>query len=226
MSSFWKKFLLPSMALMLSAVVVATDSVEADGWKLVKDKSGIQVYSKPVENSPINAVRAEMVVDSSLNRLVGILYDPEVRPSWDEMCGEAYFHKRMSSTEYLAYVHTKLPWPVKDREVIARVIWSQDPVSLKVLQQGSAVVDAMPQRKDRVRVSTATTNWELLPLEHGKVKLSLFFHADPAGPIPAWLINRLSIDSPYKMLRNIEKLVGVKSIEQQEFEFIQEPERI
>ena len=134
-------------------------------WKLVKKKSGIQIYSKPAPRSPIDAIRAEVVVDSRLNRLVSILYDPQLRPQWDELCGESYVYEAVSSTEYLAYNHSKLPWPIKDRDMLARVIWSQDSETLKVLMQSTATADLMPRHKDRVRVITATESLELIEIE-------------------------------------------------------------
>jgi len=203
-----------------------SDKAEHMEWKLVKEKGGVQIYSKPVVGSPINAIRAKTIVDSGLHPLASVLYDPKLRPDWDEMCSESYVYKRVSGTEYLTYNHTELPWPIKDRDIVARVIWSQEPVSLKVTMQSNATADLMPGHKDRVRVTVATETWELLPLDNGKIELTLSVHADPAGPIPVWLINRLSVESPYNMMMGIKELLENPKFEHREFDFIQEPKKV
>ncbi len=214
--------------IMITLLLLALPSLQGvqaadDGWVLEKDKAGVQVYSKVVEGSSIKAVRGVTILSASLNRLVSILHDPAQRPRWDERCGEAYQHKRLSDSEELVYIHTKLPWPVKDRDLLTRVHWSQDPATFSVSMRSTATDGIMPAHKNRVRVTTANYNWDLFPLGNGKIRATLTAHADPAGPIPAWLINQLSVESPYTSLKNINRIITSDSFKHREFDFIREP---
>ena len=47
-------------------------------------------------------------------------------------------------------------------------------------------------------------------------------HLDPAGPLPAWLVNKLAVDSPYSSLKNIKRIIADKKFQHQQFEFIRE----
>ena len=208
-----------NMTLLNSLAVHASDK----DWNLEKKKEGIRVYSKSVDGSSIKAVRGVTTLRSSLNRIVSILHKPELRPSWDDLCGESYLYKSINQTQDLVYIHTKLPWPVKDRDMLTKVTWSQDPDSLAVSMESNATDKLMPNKKGRVRVTIASNNWLLTPLGDGQVEVITTAHFDPAGPLPAWLLNTLSVESPFSILNSIKRIVKDDSFEHQEFDFIHEP---
>jgi len=180
--------------------------VESPDWQLVAEKDAIRLFSKPVAESPIDAVRAQMVVASDLPRVASLLYATERRPEWDELCAEAYVHERIEDTHYLAYMHTELPWPLDDRDALARVTWSHDPASQRVVMRSEAIAGVMPLHKDRKRIVSATELWELQQLEGGRTRVTVSIEVDPAAPVPAWLVNRLSVESPHAMLDNLRNI--------------------
>ena len=180
--------------------------VESKDWQLVVEKDAISVFSKPVAGSPIDAVRAQMVVASDLRRVAGLLYATERRPEWDELCAESYVHERIEDTHYLAYIHTQLPWPLDDRDAVARVTWSHDSAVQRVVMRSEALAGVIPLHKDRKRIVSATELWELQQLEGGRTRVTVSIEIDPAAPVPAWLINRLSVESPYAMLDNLRNI--------------------
>lgn len=194
-----------------------------DDWILERDKNGVQVYSKPVAGSNLNAVRGVTTVQSSMNRLVTILRDPELRPRWDKLCGESYLYESISANEELVYVHSNMPWPVSDRDMLLRTVWEQDPTTLVVTMTGSGTQSILPEKPGRVRVIQANQDFILTPMGNGVVEVSSYIHLDPAGPLPAWLINSLSVESPYDALNRLKVLVDEPSIDDQFFEFISEP---
>ena len=198
----------------------------ADDWTLERDKNGVQVYSKPVAGSDLNAVRGVTTVQSSMERLVTILRDPQLRPRWDKLCGDSYLHESVSANEELVYVHTKMPWPVSDRDMLLRTVWEQDPNTLVVTMTGSGTQGVMPEKSGRVRVVQANQDFTLTPVGNGVVEISSYIHLDPAGPLPSWLINSLSVESPYDALSRLKVLVTDSSIADQHFEFISEPKNV
>jgi hypothetical protein len=195
----------------------------AGEWVLERDKGGVQVFSKPVDGSNLNAVRGVTTVESSLNRLVTILSKPDLRPSWDKLCGESYLYKSNSASDQFLYVHSKMPWPVSDRDMLLHTVWEQDPETLVVTMKGSATQGVMPVKTGRVRVIQADQDWILTPLGDGVVEVVSLIHLDPAGPLPSWLINTLSVETPYEALTRIKKLVAEPNFVDQYFEFIREP---
>lgn len=213
------RFVLLSLASLLLAI---TAQSHADEWTLARDKDGIRVYTKPVAGSALNAVRGVTTVESSLGKLVTMIRDPSLRPRWDNFCGESYLFKQLSPEEELVYLHSKMPWPVSDRDMVNKVTWRQDPKSLVVTMHSVATRDLLAPVKGRVRVTQAVNDWQLTPLAGGEVEISTTVHLDPAGPLPTWLINSLSIESPYDVLKRLKALASDDSIKNQQLEFVRE----
>jgi hypothetical protein len=61
--------------------------------------------------------------------------------------------------------------------------------------------------RNAVRIYQAVTQWHFTTLEDGRVKVENFAHIDPNGPTPAWLINALLVNSPYKTMKKMRALI-------------------
>ncbi len=214
------KFLDVRTVLIIWLLLMHKNVLAESDWQLVRDKQGIQIYSQPVAGSDLNAVRGVTRVQSSLEKIVTLIRDPALRSRWDEFCGESYLYKILTPSEELVYLHSKLPWPVSDRDMLNKVSWSQDPDSLVVTMRSLAMSNMLPEKKGRVRVVVASNDWQLTPLLDGQVEITTIAHLDPAGPLPAWLLNRLSVDAPYKFLANLRELAADDSIALQDHEFL------
>lgn len=218
-----KRRFLRCVSLSVATLCLAIASqAQADEWALARDKNEIRVYTKPVAGSELNAVRGVTTVESSLGKLVTLIRDPSLRPLWDNFCGDTYLFKEISAEEELVYLHSKMPWPVSDRDMVNRVTWQQDPESLVVTMRSVATRDLLGPVRGRVRVTQAVNDWQLTPLAGGLVEISTTVHLDPAGPLPSWLINSLSIESPYDVLKQLKTLVNDEKIKNQQPEFVKE----
>lgn len=217
-----RRFLMFVSLSVMSLFLAFAAQAQTDEWTLARDKSGIRVYTKPVAGSELNAVRGVTTVESSLGKLVTLIRDPSLRPRWDNFCGDSYLFKQVSAEEELVYLHSKMPWPVSDRDMVNRVTWRQDPESLVVTMHSVATRDLLPPIKGRVRVTQALNDWQLTPIAGGLVEISTTVHLDPAGPLPSWLINSLSVESPYDVLKRLKALASDESIKIQELEFVRE----
>lgn len=209
------------LCILLFSSLALSDS---DGWKLVRDKDGIQVYSKPVEGSSLNAVKGVTTINTSLNRLAYILLTPSIRPKWDEMCSESFLYKSLGEQQSLVYVRNAMPWPVSDRDMLSRVVWSQDQENNSIMITSRGTADLFPIKKGVVRVTEISHDWSLIPKGDGNVEVITQVHLDPAGPIPSWLINTMSVESPYDALRRLNILVNSEEIEIKKYDAISEPE--
>ena len=97
-------------------------AAEDQGWKLQRDKGGIQVHTRSVEGSPFDAVRTTTrMTDVRLSSLVALIEDAPACAEWADSCAESYLVERLSDTESLVYTHNDMPFPVKDRDVLAQL---------------------------------------------------------------------------------------------------------
>jgi hypothetical protein len=196
-----------TIAGVLLVALFPLGSASAESWRIELHKDGIRVSSRQFDGSPIRAIKAETDISAPFARAVALLLDAPMRPSWDEHCVEATVHERVSGVEDVIYVHNDLPWPATDRDMVLRRTWSIA-ADGSMAQIRAAVADGLlPEVPGRVRVKKADGVWTVLRLDESRVRVSTHLHAEPGGPIPGWLMNRLSIQGPFNALRNIRQLL-------------------
>ena len=154
--------------LLLGSTSIGLLSAEDEAWKLRRDREGIQVYTRSVAGSPFDAVRATAVVETvRLTSLVALIQDAEACPEWADRCAESYLIEQLSENESLIYTHSDMPFPVKDRDVVVHVSWSQDPVTLEVMMNSVAITGRIDEVRGRLRLTDARAIWRFTPLPSG-----------------------------------------------------------
>jgi len=213
------RFLLLSFAL-----IGLNQELSADvDWTLKRDRDGIKVYTRSIEGSEHKAVRAEMIVQASINALVGLTMDTSACPKWAALCKRAEIVRKESESEYYVHTFNDLPWPVKDRDVVAKVTWSADPQG-SVSMAAKLVPGLVPEKKKVVRLTDGITRWGFSPAPNGETRVGSSVHLEPGGSIPAWLTNTLLIDSPYDTLQGMRMLVQTGQYDDARFAFIESVE--
>ena len=140
--------------LLLSFTLIGLNqelSADVD-WTLKRDRDGIKVYTRSIEGSEHKAVRAEMIVQASINALVGLTMDTSPCPKWAALCKRAEIVRKESETEYYVHTFNDLPWPVKDRDVVAKVTWSADAQG-SISMAAKLVSGLVPEKKKVVRLT-------------------------------------------------------------------------
>lgn len=199
--SNWKTVLLGTALIASSAVAMAADTA----WTLRKSDAGVNISSRPAAGSPINDIRSETRMKTSLDSIISLMRDYSARPRWDSMCGEIKVLKQETAAETV-YVHMKMPWPVSDRDLVMRVEWKQDPVTGVITQHAYGVPDAAPPVDGRVRMASFTNDWIFTPKGDGTIAVDSIAHADPGGPMPVWMINKLSSDAPLQAMKKMKEI--------------------
>jgi len=211
------------LALVVSCGVTLT--VNADSaWQLRKDKAGIQVYTKSVDGSPYDAVRAVTQADNiRLMSLVALLDDVAACQDWADQCVESTVRNRISDTEAYVYTHNDLPFPVKDRDVLAHVVWSQNSDDHEVVMSSQATTGLMDKVKGRLRLTEAKTSWRFKPLGSGQIEVSNKSHINPGSSLPGWITNMLLVDTPYETIKSFVEEAAKPKYQNAEVSFIVEP---
>lgn len=201
-----------------------TQAAAEQVWELKRDRDGIQVHTRSVPGSPYDAVRITTKLDSvRLSALVALIEDAEACPDWADRCAEYYLLERLSDTEPLVYTHNDMPFPVKDRDVLAHVTWTQDAQTLAVAMNSVATVDRMDEVSGRLRLKKAMASWHFTPLADGSVSISNGAHIDPGSPLPGWLTNRLLIEAPFETMKAFVAEVRNPKYQDAQLSFVQEP---
>lgn len=191
-------------------------------WRLEKDRDGIKMYSRAVEGWSIREIRGVMRVEASLSSIVAVLEDVDAAHELSDVISEAKIVHRDSETHYRYYSAMDLPWPVSDRDMVDDCRITQDEQTLAVTIRDVAVEGDLPPRNGFVRMTRSVQTWTLTPSPEGVV-VELRILADPAGPIPAAIINAMSIGTPYKTLANLRGMVRKPQYADAKMTYLREP---
>ena len=201
------KHLQLTIILLLSSVAQAsTDQIDSLNWILKKHTDDIQIYSAKVPNSPHHAILAETQIDADTETLVGIIRSPESCSKWVYRCRLSFLHDQISPNTDLIYTATNMPFPAANRDILAKVTWHTDASTNITYGIGTATTDIVPSNNKDIRIENAEMIWALIPLENGSTKVRSYAHVDPAGGLPAWLTNQLSVNVPLKTLKGLKKI--------------------
>jgi hypothetical protein len=202
--------------LFLGVLLGVNSWLMADDWELVKDKEGIQVFTRSVAGSEYKAFRGVAVIDAELNQLMALLDDTAGFVHWMYKCKKPKLLYKVSLLERYQYLGNDFPWPATDREMILRNEISQNPETRVVTVKLSGVVVenlpkqaqlAMPTKTDAVRVPEVSGFYELSPLAGNQTKLIFQLHLDPGGGLPASLVNSQIVDNPFETLKAMRSRV-------------------
>jgi hypothetical protein len=216
----WRSLVGMLLVWAMSSAVWAQTEIDYE-WHLKRDRDGIQVYVSKVADSKFKAMRAHMLVETSVRSLVALIIDLENCRQWAPTCKQAYIVERLSPTDSIVYSHNNLPFPVRDRVAYSRVKWTRDLETGAVVMRSSALADANYKiRKGVIQVTDAMSEWRFTPQADGQVLVESFVHADPNGAIPAWLTNLLMVDTPFDTMRQVRKLAQTEKYQQATVPFL------
>ena len=200
--------LLSALLLLLLLLLLSSPShlsaASEQSWTPSKQKGDIRSYTRSVPDSKYKAVRGETTLPISTARLFAAINDAPACPEWADTCKESYIFEEISKHEFYIYTLNDLPWPVKDRDVLAHVVWSQNEEG-SIIMHSQAVENKIENKKGVVRIHLASARWNFTPLNNGSTLASFEIHMDPNGKIPSWLLNRLILNSPFSTFENLAK---------------------
>lgn len=205
------KYLLLGLLLLSSYLNAQTVAIDGLPWTLEKEKAGARIYSATVPGSVHRAFLLETVFDADIASLIDILRTPGLCSQWVYRCEhsrlfEATGYPSKDNVDFI-YTSTQMPFPVKDRDILAEVTWDRDPITGVVTGYGRATRNIMATSNDKIRIEDATMIWELTPLRNGKSKVRSYAHADLAGSVPVWILNLLSVEVPLKTLNGLKRII-------------------
>jgi hypothetical protein len=179
---------------------VAQDS----DWELKKDKDGIKVFTRPVEDSALDEFKSEGIVDAGVDQIVAILKDVDQMKAWVPDCKVAELMKFEGDDQY-HYVETQVPFPIRNRDSYVRYRYTKTENGIKVSME--AIPEYKPEVDGLVRIPYLDGFWLLEEISKGRTKVTYQVHDDPGGTIPAWLANATAVNNPYHTIKNLRKIL-------------------
>lgn len=210
-----------TFAFLLLASTTGSTSVPTseEDWDLDLEKDGIRIYTRAMDDSRIDAFRAETVLDAPLEAVLAVMSDPRSCLEWVHQCAEAYNLPDGSFNDRYAYSINDMPWPATDRDYILHIETMTGSSRDEIIMEMEAVPDRKDKHDDYVRMEEASTVYEFTREGDDRTRMTWFQHAEPGGSLPAWLVNRLATDIPYKSLRELNRVVQEEKYQDYSIEY-------
>ena len=203
--------------LILYLQFSTTHAAGADGqpWRLRKDRDGISVFSRHVTDSRYEEFRGSVEIEATLASGLALLDDTSVCAQWLYRCLSSKTLARKGGMERIIYQITDLPFPAANRDAIFRARVHQ-------LPDGDIRVDLVSEpdymeQTDNVRIRKARGYYLLHRIDATRSRLTWTQLVDPAGRLPAFMVNSLLTDIPWRSLGNFRKLVKRRKYQQARF---------
>lgn len=173
-------------------------------WKLKKNQNNIKIYTRSVENINFDEYKASITLETSINAVLTELLDA---PNYTDNheTGISYYVKSISDNQHVFYAHKKLPWPIKDRDVIT-LLTVEKLSNKKIKLSLESLPEALPEKDKTIRVKTLMGHW-LLEEKDDKTMITQQLYIDPQGSLPAFVVNNLLIKGPFKTFSELKETI-------------------
>lgn len=185
--------------LIMSEIVIAQKDCD-----LKKEKDGIKVYTCLTENSEFKTVKAEFILDATIDQYIDNVLDVASYHEWHYRSVNPRLLKKISDRELIYYTQVSAPWPVSNRDLILRLNLSIDGITKVLTATLECIPDYLPGVENVVRVPKSYSKMTFTPIKESKIKVDYSIHVDPGGQIPAWIANMFSTQGPYETFKNLK----------------------
>jgi len=170
-----RRHFVTGLLLLAAASTAAHLAWRASGsneWKLVRDESGIRIYTLKEPGTTLLKIRGSTRVKTSLASSVFLFRgDPSTN---DDFGGKNFkvFDRIETPAMYLAYfsVEQPMPPPFDSKELVCLLNYAQDPKSKEVLINVQAAPSRLPPTPNTTRVTHLNNMFRLKPLADGEVE--------------------------------------------------------
>jgi hypothetical protein len=210
------------IVLLLSTFFTFTAQAETSAWELEKEDEDIKlkVFTREIDGSNLKEFKGEMLVETEMTTLAALLLDGQSAPKWMHQCEKFEVVEQIDPLSAVVYFINGAPWPVSDRDAVISSSMSQDPETLVVTINVTALPDRLPEDDDYVRIPRMAGFWSFTPADNGQILVRYQVHAEPGGSLPDWLANSVVVDTPYHTMSNMTEMLKKEKYQQAEIPMI------
>ena len=194
--------------LTLFLYLAPISDLSSQTWNFVKERDHIKLYSRVEENGSLKSFKGVVDIHADMEKVSAMIGNVTNFEWWGENIREikVLFYEKDKHIQY--YLIYDAPWPFTDRDLVADVHITTDPSSGTRTIYSRPLLNVIPENPDLVRVTNYWQRWTIQPLNNGVIHLTLEGFIDPAGSVPSWLYNMIVIETPLKLMREVQKRVN------------------
>jgi len=181
------------------------------GWKKIGESKNIIGYTRTTNKSSIDAMKGVGIVDAPVAVIEALIRDIPAQTEYMYKCKEAVIvnNPELKSSGDTVYVYnvTAMPYPVKDRDAIAKATFSIDKATGTVYVHVEGFKTAYKQDQKKVRMPLVIVDYTLAPRGPDKSEVTYEALADPGGNLPAFVVNMLTKNLSIETISSIRMMV-------------------
>ncbi len=193
---------IPLLMLLSSISIPAQAGPE---WVLQSEKDGIRIFTRDVEGTRYKNVRGIADIQAPKDQVLRVLTDFDNFHLWNEHITESHKISSPDDTTHLVYTMEDAPWPVQDRYHVSRYTISDS--ELECLINFESIPDFLEKRSDAIEMKRQKGFWRITSNENGGCRVEFFMDRNPGGYVPAWLVNYMIVETPFKTLHKLLELI-------------------
>ena len=177
-------------------------------WTFVKERDHIKLYSRIEEKGSLKSFKGVVDIHTDMEKVSAMIGNVTNFEWWGENIREikVLFYEKDKHIQY--YLIYDVPWPFTDRDLVADVQITTDPSTGFRTIYSRPLLNVIPNKPDLIRVTNYWQRWTIQPSNNGVIHLTLEGFIDPAGSVPSWLYNMIVIETPLKLMREVQKRVN------------------
>ncbi|RKR85381.1 START domain-containing protein [Mucilaginibacter gracilis] len=193
-----------------------------EGWKLSVVKDEISIYTRPVVNSKIKAIKVECSLPVRQAQLVAAILDIDNSGQWVYHSKRASIIKRVSPAELYYYAEVAVPWPAENREYVAHIMVNQNTKTKVITIDAPCVTGMVAGKINVVRITHSIGKWVIGAYQNNAIKVSYELEVDPAGSVPAWLVNAFATQGPMETFERLKRYLQKKEYRDVKLDYLQD----
>jgi hypothetical protein len=203
------KVRLPAAAALFCLLTSVGLAQDGGAWSVIEKSRGITVSRRVQAGCALPAFRGQGNIHGNVLQVLAVMLDLKAVESWAHGVTESRPIKRIDARTHLVYLHSDLPWPVKDRDMIVR---SEVDV-VKPAEEFRVTLHceptAQPELDGVIRVQTCQSTLHLRKVDENTTAVDYVMTLDPAGNLPSWSAEWVTKATPFKTLVALEERAKV-----------------
>jgi len=204
------RLLILSVTALLGRSAEALDATPPPGWHEAKRNAELIVFYKENEQAKARDILAYTELNAPPEAVFRVVTDFDHSAEFMPYIKESRILARPAPDEEITYQIMSAPL-ISDRDYYLHVKLTQgSPATGGAFKsEWTSIPDYLPERKGMVRIRLNQGSWTYEPIDGGRrTRLVYSLLTNPAGAIPAWIVNMSNLGVIENMIKAVRTRLG------------------
>lgn len=172
-------------------------------WEALGSKKGVKLARKRLPASSLFAIRGEIVIASTVEKVARAIYDETKWTKWSANTAQALLLSNGPDTMKTVYQGMDMPFILSDRDVV--YTFGYEYIGDTLVFIGRTLPYRNSPKSVGVRMHLLEGRWFLKRTENNQTHLVMEILMDPKGSLPTWFVNLVQRDYPVGLLTSLAR---------------------